>query len=228
MGHRLRTSTTTITAGFAAVASVVAVLLFATAPVAGASKADDVKAARAGTLVAVDFPSDWTGTRSQAISDEQAIKVASKIPGCSQYVKLRKITAVLPEARSLEYSDGVATTASNVVTAFSSHAKAAAALKLFSGSTIASCLEKFTVKGAGGGIEVSVAQSDVSNLGDAAIAYTAEVSAPDGSKAKFINIAVKVGRFVDVYSFQNSDDNPPNDILEAATASSLTRLQDEQ
>src|SRR4051812_46234059 len=118
MGERLRTASCTITTRFAAVASIVAVLLFAVfgaAPVAGASnaasKADDVKVARTGTLVAVDFPSNYTGTRSEPISDAEAIKIASRIPACSQYVKLRRITTVLPEARSLEYSDGVATTA---------------------------------------------------------------------------------------------------------------------
>lgn len=219
MGHRLRTAITTV----AAIATLVVVTA---APAAHASRASDTRDARQGALQTNDFPSGWTGTRSTAVSDAQAIKVASKIPGCEAYVKLRKLTSVLPEARSLDYSDGVATTAGNVVTAFANATKAAAAIKIFGGSTMAPCLQKFTAKGAGGGIDVTVAQNDISDLGDRAVGYTSEVKAPDGSSAKFLTVAVQTGRFVDVYTFMNTDDNPPNDILEAAMRSSLTRLED--
>jgi len=216
MGHRLRTNLTVV-------ASVAATLLFVAAPAASASKADDINTARQGDFQASDFPSTWSGTRNTSPNDAQIIKIAGKVPACKQYVVVRKAASGLPNARSLEYDDGAGTTASNTVYAFPSPAKATAAVKTYSGSTIPTCLDKLTstsIKGA----QVSVSPVDVGTLGDQSIAYSGDITASDGSRAQVLSAIVRVGRFVDVYSFQTQSGSPPSDQINAAVDASITRL----
>ncbi len=117
MGHRPRFRA-------AAVAVLAATTLLVAASAAGAaSKGNDLKTARTGVLVSSDFPAGWTGSRPPATSDADVIKAAKKIPSCSDFVKLRTMTAPLPEARSLAFDDGAGITASNLVNVLSSTAK---------------------------------------------------------------------------------------------------------
>lgn len=221
MGHRLRTTTRTVTAGIAAVA---AALLLLAVP-AAASKAGDVKTARQGVFQPSDFSSAWSGTRNTSASDESVIKSASKIPACKQYVAVRKSASVLPKARSLEFDDGAGTSASNTVYAFPSVAKATAAVTTYSASGVPTCLEQLTA-GSLEGADITVTAVDIGTLGDQSTGYSGDITTADGSKAQVLSAIVRVGRFVDVYSFQTESESPPTAEINAAVDASIQRLTD--
>jgi hypothetical protein len=218
MGHRLRTIVTFV-------ASVAALVLLAGAPAALASKADDVKTARQGVLVSSDFPSGWSGTRNTDVPDAQAIKIASRIPACKDYVKLRKLMIPLAEARSLSYDNGAGTTLDNNVRAFGSEAKAKAGMALFGSDKNPDCLAKFTETALDEGWTASVERTELTGLPSGTVAYTANIA--DGTGAvvqQYRTIVVPAGRYVAVYNIGVTTSDPPIDVIDAAAATSLTRL----
>lgn len=218
MGHRLRTT-------IGAVAAVATLVVVAGAPAAHASKADDVKTARKGVLIASDFPSGWSGTRNTTISDAQAIRVAGRIPSCKDYVKLRKLMSPLPEARSLEFDDGSGTTMDNNVKVFASAAKVSAAMKLFGSTANPDCLAKFTESALDAGWSVSVEPTELSGLPAGTVAYTANVADDTGTVVQqYRTIVVPDGRYVVVYNVGVTTSTPPIDAIDAAAESSLQRL----
>jgi len=218
MGHRLRTNLTVV-------ASVAAILLFAAAPAASASKADDVSTARQGVLQTSDFPTGWTGTRLNSPSDATVIKTLAKIPACKDYVAVRKLSAAASKARSLEYGDGSTTTVSNVVNAFGTPAKASAALKIFAKSTVATCLEQYTQKSLGTQGVVKVSPADVTGLGANTVGYTADVADSSGTiQEELLTFAVPVGSFISVYTVEVKSNDAPISTVQDAINSSITRL----
>ena len=220
MGHRLRTTLTVV-------ASVAATLVFAVAPAASASKADDVQIARQGLLETSDFPTGWSGTRASVPSDATVIKALAKIPACKDYLAVRKLSASASKARSLEYGDGSTTTASNVVNAFATSAKASAALKVFAKSTVATCLEQYTQKGIGTQGIVKVSPADVTGLGANTVGYTADVADSSGTvQEQLLTFAVPVGRFISVYTVEVKSNDAPISTVEDAVNASITRLTD--
>ena len=222
MGQRLRTK-------FVIVASAMAVLVFVLAPAASASKADDLKTARQGLLQTSDFPTGWTGTRASSPSDATVIKALAKIPACKDYVAVRKLSASASKVRSLEFSDGSTTTASNAVSVFAATAKASAALKLFAKSTVATCLEQFTQKSIGTQGIVKVTPADVTGLGANTVGYTADVADSSGTiQEELVTFAVPVGRFISVYTVDLKSKDAPISTVQDAVNSSITRLQNAQ
>jgi hypothetical protein len=223
MGHRLRRTA----AVFIAVASVAALGIVAGAPVAGASKADDVKTARAGVLIPSDFPTGWSGTRASSPSDAAVIKRASSIKDCKDYVALRKLTQALPKAHSLEYSDGATSTMSNVVNVFPTTSKVNARMKLFSSSSLAPCLEQYTQKAVGSNGTVTVSPANVTGLGDATVGYTVDIADASGTVVEeLLTFAVPVGRYISAYTVDVKSAGAPIDTIDAAVNASVTRLQD--
>jgi len=223
MGHRLRRTATV----FIAVASVAALGIVAGAPVASASKADDVKTARAGVLIASDFPTGWSGTRANSPSDAAVIKQASSIKDCKSYVALRKLTQNLPKAHSLDFSDGTTSTMSNVVNAFASTGKVSAAMKLFSSSTIASCLEQYTQKAVGNKGTVTLTPANITGLGADTVGYTADIADASGTVVdQLLTFAVPVGRYISAYTVEVQSADAPIATIDAAVNASITRLQD--
>jgi hypothetical protein len=223
MGLRPRFRTVTLSVAIACLA--VTALIVSATGAGAASKANDLKTARAGVLVASDLPSGWTGTRNPASSDAAAIKAAKKIPSCSDYVKLRTSTAPLPQARSLAFADGAGTTASNVVDAFAGTAKATTAMKLWSSTKMPACLEKFTQQAVGNAATVTVDTADVTALSPDAVGYSAKVSDSNGVVQEvLLSIAVPVGRFISVYTIDVQSADAVLDPVDAAVESSLTRL----
>jgi hypothetical protein len=223
MGHRLRRTTTV----FVTVAAVAALGIVCAAPIAGASKADDVKTARTGVLIASDFPAGWSGTRANSPSDAAVIKRASSIKDCKNYVALRKLTQALPKAHSLDYSDGSTSTMSNVVNAFATTGKMNAAMKLFSSSTIASCLEQYTQKAVGSKGTVTLTPADISGLGADTVGYTADIADSSGTVVdQLLTFAVPVGRYISAYTVEVQSSDAPIATIDAAVNASITRLQD--
>ena len=223
MGIRAHSRPVTVSV---AVVCLAATSLIVSATGAGAaSKANDLKIARAGVLVTSDFPAGWTGSRNPASSDAAAIKAAKKIPSCSDFVKLRTATAPLPQARSLAFGDGAGTSASNVVHAFTATAKATSAMKLWSSTKMPACLEKFTQQAAGTDATVTVDTADVTTLSPDAVGYSAKVSDSNGViQEVLLSIAVPVGRFISVYTVDVQSADAVLDPVDAAVESSLTRL----
>ncbi|MFN8027735.1 MAG: hypothetical protein U0W40_15660 [Acidimicrobiia bacterium] len=223
MGHRLRS---TITATAAVTLAVLAATI-GFAPAASASRASDVKDARAGVLVAGDFPAGWTGSRNASPSDAKAIAVASKIPSCTDYVKLRKSMVGLPQARSLEFDDGAGTQMDNNVRVFASSAKVNAAMKLFGSSQNPDCLGKITEAGLDTGWTATVEPTDLTGLPEGTVAYTADIADDSGTVVQqYRTIVVPADRFVAVYNIGVTTSTPPIDAIDAAANSSLTRLSD--
>jgi hypothetical protein len=175
--------------------------------------------------VSGDFPAGWTGSRSPATSDADVIKAAKKIPSCTDFVKLRTMTAPLPEARSLAFDDGAGVTASNVVNVFSSTSKSNTAMKLWSNSKMPACLEKFTQQAVGTSATVTVDLADMSSLSADAVGYTAKVTDSDGVLQEvLLSFAVPVGRYISVYTVDVSSADAVLDPVDAAVESSLARL----
>ena len=211
-----------------ALACLAATTVLLSGPAAGAaSSSAALKTAREGVLVTGDFPTGWSGTRPESTSDSQVIKAAKKIPSCSDYVKLRTTTAKLPEARSLDFSDGLGTSASNVVNVFSSTAKAKSAMKLWSSSKMPACLEKFTQQAVGTEATVTIDNADVASLGAGAVGYTAEITDATGVTVEvLLSIAVPVGSYVSVFTIDVQSETAALDAVETAVNSALTRLED--
>jgi hypothetical protein len=204
----------------------IATLFLALAPAASAaSKASDLKVARTGVLVTSDFPAGWSGSRNPSASDAAAIKAGKKIPSCSDFVKLRTLTAPLPQARSLAFDGGSGVTASNTVDAFSSTARAKASMTLWSSTKMPTCLEKYTQKAAGSDVTITVDTADLSSLSSDAVGYTAKVADANGTTREvLLSFAVPVGRYVSVYTVDVTGADAVLDPVDAAVQSSLTRL----
>jgi hypothetical protein len=233
MGTRLRTVL------IGALVSAVALVSLA-GPVSARSASGDRKIAKAGVLVSSDFPAGFASQPSGAESNAAVAKLAKGIPGCAQYIALKKATDQQPQAKSLDYEDSTRQV-SNEVDVFPSAAAARGALALYATTSVPTCLERlFTklltqtyakdpkTKGKIARIAVTITPQAVSGLGDNSVVYegNAKITGKDGTTEQIGlgNAAVLAGRAVSDFDYVTTGAGL-NEVLQPAVVSSVARLR---
>ena len=229
------------------VSAVVAGLVFSclAVPVGAATSSADQTVARAGVLVAADFPSGWVQKPHDSSGDATAAKAASKISSCQQFAAFTKANKKNPRAVSPDFNLGQASV-SNTVDLFASQQAAKAALAAFRSSSVATCLNSlFSVllraqlaKDKTVGPQIKSIKSQIALVsgvqgGDEAVAYEGPVVVTlKNGQATTIGVGyatIRDGRAVNGYSYTTDSDistvladavNSSNDRLVAALAAS--------
>jgi len=222
------------------VALVVVTSVASAANAANTASTSDTDAAKAGVVVAADFPAGFTGKASSSASTAQLAKLAQGISSCKGYAALQKVIDAQPRAKSRDFSDG-SRDVSNEVDVFATDAKASAALARYGDASVPTCLEQLlgkvltqqyakdqSTKGKIRSVVVTLSPQDVSGLGDSSVVYegSARITGKDGSVVQvgLGNAAVQVGRAVSDYTYTTSGADLTT-VLQPAIDQSVTRLR---
>jgi hypothetical protein len=233
MGTRLRTLVAGALVGGASVTAWAG-------PALGLTSSSDQQLAKAGVLVAADFPASFASSPADSSGDALAAKLAKGIPSCAAYVALHKLTDAQPQAKSRSFEDA-SRQVSNEVDVFKSAAAARAALALYSKASVPKCLQALyarqltqqlgkqkSTKGKIASVKVTIAQQPITGVGDQSAVYegNAVVTGKNASTTQIGigNAAVQVGPAVSDYTYTTTDADI-GEVVQPAIAGSLKRLQ---
>jgi len=212
----------------------VAVLTGVLAPAAGAASTGspaDKQIATAGVLVASDLPATYTQSARDTSSDAKTTKLAAKLPACKKLVAFMNATSKSTEVKSDDFTQGQ-TQIDNTVTVFPTAAKAKAAVNTYAATGVPACFGQLVGKIAqqgGGKAQAAIKKVQDVSAGDQSVAYEGPVTItePDGSTATlgFGNLVIRIGRGVEVYSYNHDAQTTITDDLKNAISNSGGRLQ---
>jgi hypothetical protein len=219
----------------------IVVLLVLAPPGAGAASSDQ-QLARAGVLVASDFPTGWTQHARAKTPDAALDAAAARIPSCKPFLVFSKVNRKNPRAKSPNFDRGQSNV-TNTVSVFASTAKAEAAMGTFSDPRMPDCLQelfesvyeqqlKHDAKTGAQVTSVTTAIAAVPevHIGDQAVAYqgTVDVGLKNGT-TETVGLgfaAARVGQAVSGFAW--SSDTDISATLQPAIVASVKRLQDAQ
>jgi hypothetical protein len=219
-------------------ASLATVCVFAV-DAGAASKATDLKIAKAGLLRTSDFPSTWTQKKHDSSGDAEVEKAASKISSCQKYLTFMKTIKKNPRELSPDFELDQSSI-SNTVNVSTSVKAATSAMAAFGSSSMPTCLNKvFAVvlkaqfakdtatAGQVSSISVQFTPLDGINLGDDSVVYqgivTIELKTGESVQLQVGNAAVRVGRVVNDFSYSSTADI--SEVLANAIGQGLSRLE---
>ncbi len=212
----------------------VCTLALAATAAAAASQTADTTIARTGIFVASDFPAGFQASPAPSTTHADQIAMAKGVDGCSPYVTMQKRIMTMPEASSMQYSDGTRTFV-NAVVVFSSDKSAGSLLGLVTKPSMVGCLENYlekqfrqSARGQVDDIDVELARQDIAGLGDDSVVYegTGAFLAANGTTTKIGigNVTVRVGRALDSIIYFTTGPAVVDDLTPAIDAS-VTRLR---
>ena len=219
-----------------ALALVTLSIVLAATSAGAASQSADTAMARAGVLVAADFPDGFAASPASDKSHIDNVRLAKGIDGCAPYVTLQKALVPLPQAKSPRFADA-SRSVGNEVDLFPTDRAASAALVLYAKSSVVGCLENLfekqtrqdpTLQSTLDDVMANLDRQDIAGLGDQSVVYEGSLvlTDTDGSKSQIGigSAAVRVGRALDVVVY-TTDGTSLTDVLTPAIDASVGRLR---
>ncbi len=215
-----------------AITAVVAALV---ATAAGAATQNrDTTIARAGVLLASDFPAGFRSAPPPPTTHSDQIAMAKGVEGCGPYVTIQRRLVSTPGADSAQFDDG-ARTFGNETAVFPSEKIASSFLALDQKPSMVGCLENYLEKQfrqSGGSkvdeVNVHLERQDIAGLGDDSVVYEGgmDIVLTDGSTVRtgIGNAMVRVGRALDTVLYFSQGPSV-TDVLTPAIDASVTRLR---
>jgi hypothetical protein len=206
------------------------------------SAADARQIARAGVLVASDFPAGWKQGKRAPTSDAELDAAAGDIPDCKPFLAFSAANKRNPRAKSPSFGLGDAEV-TNVVSVHPSVARATAAMQKFGDARLPSCLDRLFAKvyrqqladqpkvaKRVRSVSTNIQPVEGVRIGDEVVVYqgTLDIDLKGGARQTLGVglLAVRVGEALSGYSYTSDADI--SGALQPAIVASVQRLQHAQ
>ena len=211
--------------------------VFATSTHADAStKSQDTATAKAGVLRLNDFEAGWRKVPHESNTAETDEAMAT-LPSCKTWLAVRKRTRKLPHVWSSDFGEGRRRGEQRGLRV-PTEQQASEILRTFGSGRTLTCVRSYTRKSVEArasvnpqidGVTTTIGEESVEPIGDDVVAYTVEfkVTTESGfSDELFLEAqAVRVGRALDVFSFESDiDDYPLSSIAPGVMDTSVERI----